>query len=180
MLDKYYVLKEEDIENLTYEEIYEKMDSHSRTIMFGHICDSETAVLMAFQDCESPIERILAYALENIGLWNMHLFNPDIKLHNYEKQAQIICGKIKYRVDFLIEIDYQNLNQKKSFIIECDGHDFHEKTKDQVIKNNNRDRDLINHGYIVLHFSGSEIVRGGSFNCVKKIIESIILHSRNG
>lgn len=42
-------------------------------------------------------------------------------------------------------------------VIECDGHNFHEKTKEQVIRNNERDYDLQLAGYKVLHFSGSQI-----------------------
>lgn len=40
--------------------------------------------------------------------------------------------------------------------IELDGHDFHEKTKEQVTHRNRRDRDLQADGWIVLHVSGSE------------------------
>jgi very-short-patch-repair endonuclease len=42
-------------------------------------------------------------------------------------------------------------------VIECDGNDFHEKTKEQVKKDKQRDRELTNLGYKILRFSGSEI-----------------------
>lgn len=43
--------------------------------------------------------------------------------------------------------------------IELDGHEFHERTKEQVAYRNRRDRDLQAAGWTVLHFSGSELLR---------------------
>lgn len=44
-------------------------------------------------------------------------------------------------------------------LVELDGHDFHEKTKEQVTYRNQRDRDLQMEGWKVLHYSGSELHR---------------------
>ena len=44
-------------------------------------------------------------------------------------------------------------------VIELDGHDFHERTKEQVAARNQRDRDIQDAGHKVLHFSGSEFHR---------------------
>ena len=41
--------------------------------------------------------------------------------------------------------------------VECDGHDFHEKTPEQAKRDKSRDRDLLNSGYPVMRFSGGEI-----------------------
>jgi hypothetical protein len=43
--------------------------------------------------------------------------------------------------------------------VELDGHDYHEKTKEQVTYRNVRDRDLQMAGWQVFHISGSELVR---------------------
>ncbi len=43
--------------------------------------------------------------------------------------------------------------------VELDGHEFHERTKEQVAYRNRRDRVLQRHGWTVLHISGSELVR---------------------
>jgi hypothetical protein len=43
--------------------------------------------------------------------------------------------------------------------LELDGHEFHEKTKEQVTHRNRRDRDLQSAGWTVLHVSGSEFNR---------------------
>lgn len=45
------------------------------------------------------------------------------------------------------------------FAIECDGHDFHEKTKEQARADKARERELLRVGFLVLRFSGSEIWR---------------------
>jgi hypothetical protein len=44
-----------------------------------------------------------------------------------------------------------------SVLVECDGHDFHEKTKEQVRRDKQRDRGLALAGFTVLRFAGSEI-----------------------
>ena len=42
-------------------------------------------------------------------------------------------------------------------VIECDGHEFHKLTKEQVKHDNERDFNLKDCGYDVIHFSGSQI-----------------------
>lgn len=44
-------------------------------------------------------------------------------------------------------------------LVELDGHDFHEKTKQQVTYRNRRDRHLQAAGWKVLHYSGAELYR---------------------
>jgi hypothetical protein len=41
--------------------------------------------------------------------------------------------------------------------VECDGHDFHEKTKEQAAADKARDREIVAAGITVLRFTGSEI-----------------------
>ena len=43
--------------------------------------------------------------------------------------------------------------------VELDGHDFHEKTKEQASRDKKRDRDFVLAGWTVLRFSGSDIYR---------------------
>ena len=46
---------------------------------------------------------------------------------------------------------------QKKMIVECDGHDFHEKTKEQAKRDKSRDRTLQSLGLPVYHYTGSEI-----------------------
>lgn len=64
----------------------------------------------------------------------------------------------RYRVDFLL-ICGARPAYRKCLAIECDGHDWHEKTKQQVARDKLRDRRLLISGIIPVRFSGSEIHR---------------------
>ena len=77
-----------------------------------------------------------------------------------------------YRVDFYIE--YLTLCDGKTskVIVECDGHDFHEKTKEQAQKDKKRDRVLQSYGYSVFRFTGSEIW-SDPFKCAKFVIKHL-------
>lgn len=64
----------------------------------------------------------------------------------------------KYVVDFLLVTEERSNPEKvRKLIIECDGHDFHEKTKEQAKKDKSRDRDLTANGFPVFRFTGSEV-----------------------
>jgi very-short-patch-repair endonuclease len=64
----------------------------------------------------------------------------------------------KHRVDFAIFINGV-ANEEIKIVVECDGHEFHEKTKEQAARDKSRDRDLLIAGWKVLRFTGSEIWR---------------------
>lgn len=72
-------------------------------------------------------------------------------------QAQIDA----YRVDFLIyAVDLRGEEPDwRRLIVECDGHHFHERTREQATRDKARDRDLILKGYDVFRFTGSELWR---------------------
>ncbi|HEU4341480.1 MAG TPA: DUF559 domain-containing protein [Candidatus Binatia bacterium] len=72
---------------------------------------------------------------------------------------QVVIGK--YRVDFLaaysLKDGYHTEVNRYFLAIECDGHEFHEKTKEQAARDKARDRFLISQNVPVMRFSGSEI-----------------------
>lgn len=105
--------------------------------------------------CNSPIEKIMFCILKNIEI-------SDVK-------PQQKIGK--YVVDFLC------FESDRKIVIECDGHEFHEKTKEQAQKDKERDRFLQINGYEVYRFTGSEI-----FNNPMKVYFEIekILFDREG
>jgi very-short-patch-repair endonuclease len=74
-----------------------------------------------------------------------------------------------YRVDFLL-LHSKGLEGVGGIVIECDGHEFHEKTKEQAAKDKARDRDLQERGYKVFRFSGSEIWRD-PFACAREVLQ---------
>lgn len=121
--------------------------------------------------CESPIEQILMAYFDRTFRDLEHFSDYGYFLI---PQVCIECGTKTYRVDFIALFrEMQNINDKwvekeKFLVVECDGHDFHEKTKAQVKKRNERDYDLKMVGLDVVHFSGSEIYNNPQ-DCVDKI-----------
>lgn len=118
--------------------------------------------------CESPIEKIFLLAFEIV---NKHK-KTDIFI---SPQVEIVGTKKDYIADFTIEYDeICNPDFKKDFalIIECDGYDFHQKTKKQVEYDNNREYDLKMIGYQIIRFSGSEIYNN-PLKCALKVFDYI-------
>ncbi|MGY3359766.1 very-short-patch-repair endonuclease [Bradyrhizobium sp. GM0.4] len=74
-----------------------------------------------------------------------------------------------YRIDFAIRLPKYRF---KYLFIECDGHDFHERTKEQAARDRVRDREIQKAGYPVLRFTGSEIHRNAGA-CGQQIIDFI-------
>ncbi|HEX7065890.1 MAG TPA: DUF559 domain-containing protein [Bacillales bacterium] len=109
--------------------------------------------------CRSPIEKMLAIPLYDSverSKWN-HFGD----IFDISPQVEVDTGGNKYTVDFMVRFGIQDPEGKNhifhDFVIECDGHEFHEKTKEQVSKDKQRERDLMKKGYIVIRFSGSDI-----------------------
>lgn len=84
---------------------------------------------------------------------------------------QAIIGR--YRVDFLIaaRLDLTGV-VPNIVVVECDGHDFHEKSKEQIRRDRRRDRELQEHGYAVLRYPGSEIIRAPKA-CVAEVMRHL-------
>ena len=142
------------------DDIFEYLVDEVKYHLIGNSSDYQTSILQNLWICESPIEQLLYLDIIK-SLGDNEIANPYVNIGNVLLQENIYCGDKKYRVDFLIPVEYTNPKDKsiirKFYVIECDGHEFHEKTKKQVIKNNERTRDLQEYGYDVIKFSGSEI-----------------------
>lgn len=116
-------------------------------------------------ECESPIEQILWYALRLMAL---RLNNFDIR---FDSQVGVKVKEHHYRLDLFFEEDTES-DDPVMVAVECDGHDFHEKTKEQVEKRNVRDMELKKAGVDVLHYSGSQIYNN-PYSCAKEIIDYV-------
>lgn len=80
-----------------------------------------------------------------------------------------------YKVDFLLWVTCGK--EQGGVAIECDGHAFHEKTKEQAARDKKRDREILAAGYPVMRFSGSEVYKD-TRGCVDQIagVFSEVLH----
>jgi len=130
-------------------------------------------------DCESPVEQLLALALEEIDIVKTSFYNPFVDVVAVDPQQDVECNGKVYRTDFLIPVIYKNQgigtkkDARKIFVIECDGHEFHQKTKEQVEKDYQRVRDLQMEMYEVIRFSGTEIWRN-PHKCAMEILKIIL------
>ena len=139
--------------------------------------------------CQSPIESAMLAALTIIGINTdtqlslvlegypsrlTHALANDLMI---EPQAKI--GK--YRVDFLVTYverweDGIEL-ARTQMAIECDGHYFHDRTKEQARKDKERDRMLQSLGLRVYRYTGSEIW-ADVFKCACQAINELIRETR--
>ena len=150
-------------------EEFEKLPLKAKELIFKNLDDIDLkildSILLYCNYCDSPIEKILATALT---------IETKEKLY-FEPQYEIQTKNKKYIVDFLIFGDeYINTFLKKDFklIIECDGYDFHQKTKKQVNYDNQREYDLKMEKYDILRFSGSKIYNE-PIKCANEILNYI-------
>lgn len=121
-------------------------------LLVNNLIEKITPTVM-YEEIKSPIEQIFKTAFD---LYIKLLNKEDIFLFS---QEEIILEKKKYVADFYFEQDmYVNpFDTDKKIVIECDGHEFHQKTKEQVKHDNEREYDLKMAGYEIIRFSGSQI-----------------------
>jgi hypothetical protein len=114
-----------------------------------------TRLYNSISHTESPLEA--AFIATLMALEEMEYFSL-----TWRSQCAVEVEGRGYRLDFVVEpMPYGELDslsgpQCPKVAIELDGHDFHEKTKEQVTARNRRDRDLQSAGWTVMHVSGSE------------------------
>lgn len=74
-----------------------------------------------------------------------------------------------WRVDYLIHApNFERLGDWRRLIVECDGHDFHERTKAQARRDRSRDRAAQLVDIPIFRFTGSEIWRD-PLGCAEQI-----------
>ncbi len=94
--------------------------------------------------CQSPLERVLFAALRSCAF-----------IYRCKSAAPIDvtpqCKIPPYSADFVLS------GGSRPVVVEVDGHDFHERTKEQAAHDKSRDRSMQLAGYVVLRFTGSEV-----------------------
>lgn len=134
------------------------------------------------QWCESPIEELLTAALyaaskvSDASLWFMGK-RDSLPGEPFEDQTAYVYQQVPvgpYRVDLLIQDATlpAEIGPWRFMVVECDGHDFHEKTKQQARRDKQRDRFLQSRGFKVLRFTGSEIWEDPD-KCADEIISEL-------
>lgn len=163
--------------------ITECFDDYSLSARDHIEATSSQVIEIVKSQCESQIEILLASSwLISIGkrrAWGsphggyaVNLMCPSLETPaSIFDSNEIVCevnsivfqAKIEgYRADFIVDRAIRQLPENKivlgpKVVIECDGHDFHERTKEQAQRDKERDRIIQAAGYFVLRFTGSEI-----------------------
>lgn len=125
--------------------------------------------------CESPIEQLVAAAF--MARWG---FEAAVVMQRFAteggsgvthqdrttagggyevialEQQFTINAPLAARLDFVV---HPYVGRTWRIAIECDGHDFHERTAEQAERDRSRDRALTATGWSVLRFTGREIWR---------------------
>lgn len=160
-------------------------DGHSAESLAYRIAERQGQLVNAYngQPTQSPIEDMLLGAL----LWNeadwagfpdfdilgegplgqfyLKAEREPLRMHYVLTPQMPIAG---HRVDFLLWVTCGKA--EGGIAIECDGHAFHEKTKEQAARDKKRDREILAAGYPVMRFAGSEVF-ANSGDCAAQIKE---------
>lgn len=145
--------------------------------------------------CESPIEQKFALsapvrfappfdlggAIEaDLGSLNQMWFDHFVACKVFEDgwaaQLEAQYEWQGYRFDFLVHCACWDgkVYHKLSIFIECDGFDFHERTREQAERDRAKDRLVQTHGHRIFRFTGSEIHRDADA-CWNEIVAAIDL-----
>jgi very-short-patch-repair endonuclease len=117
----------------------------------------------SFALCESPIEALMLAGLMWIG--------DDLPKRVEDYPAVIGIGEAYIlpqrqigpdRVDLTVAGGYHDGEGGVRIAVECDGHDFHDRTPAQAARDKARDRRLAAAGWTVMRFTGREIVASPS------------------
>lgn len=148
-------------------------------------CVSQSLVVPSVQNvvdealsADSPIEAVFAVwfgaARDHLLAQGMLRFALSLRPQFWVEAPDLW----RYRLDFALVPLADELRdalfrdgQSLRIGVELDGHDYHEKTREQVIARNRRDRDLMSARWRVLHFSGSELHR----NPMAAVVEALVL-----
>lgn len=165
---------------------FDKMPQRCKELFFEYMFNTDIDINakemffrvgnFSYEYVESPIEHIFNFAFD---LLEFAREGATQYIYLLSQEEITVNGKT-YRADFLFdsnecESPYSHFPKPFKLVIECDGHDYHERTKAQVKKANERDLALKMAGYDVLHLSGSQIYNE-PFECARKVMDYILLN----
>lgn len=161
-------------------------------VLIADVVKQAERLIMKFLDlCESPIERVMLAALMrqvgasiDFGMFSNVLLvgaapgaymagsvtrSADDGQVLFVPQLEVDTDGPRYRLDIAVLDVNADKTLRQKIAIECDGHEFHDRTKEQATRDRARDRALQSHGWKVLRFTGSDIVRGPTWAAAEVI-----------
>lgn len=128
--------------------------------------------------CESPIEVSLGAALLMLDRIDPFTKGHGIsiasnnEIPDYRHERWLLIPQYEWQ-DFRIDLALRVPEYRFKWVfIECDGHDFHERTKEQAARDRQKDRAIQSSGIPVLRFTGSEIHRNLE-DCAEQVFQFI-------
>jgi very-short-patch-repair endonuclease len=128
--------------------------------------------------CESPIEVALGGAILMLDRIDPFTRGHEIaiasskEIPDYKAEKWLLVPQYEWQ-DFRIDLALRVPEYRFKWVfIECDGHDFHERTKEQAARDRQKDREIQASGIPVLRFTGSEIHRNLE-SCAEQVFQFI-------
>jgi len=170
-----------------------------RALLCDYAIEVYEDIESAMKICESPIEGIILATAILLGVrkgFTVQIKTPRRLVRLTPKEffprltitPQAVIGD--YRSDFLMayednipDFESEKITKngtkipgskdvKSEILVECDGHDFHEKTKEQARRDKQRDRTLQSLGFYVFRFAGSEIYKD-PITCAEEVFSQL-------
>lgn len=130
--------------------------------------------------CESPIEVSLGATMLALNRFDPVNFvgsriilSGMMEMDDYRPNSALLIPQYiwqGYRIDFALRVPEYRFGW---LFIECDGHDFHERTKEQAARDRLKDRAIQQSGIPVLRFTGSEIYKSPG-GCAEQVFSFLM------
>lgn len=145
----------------------------------------ETRILEYVQ-VESPIESMMLWALilvaieDGFGLEVLADYGRVLAMEPTSVPAVLFLSTQhpvgeppgRYRVDIAAHVEDEETGTRATLFIECDGHDYHERTKEQAMRDRKRDRYFQTSDLPLLRFTGTEIHKDAP-GCARQAVEEV-------
>lgn len=166
-----------------------ELSASENIVTISKVHDKIAAICRIASRCESPIESLvfweflisgMTYVVDNydmIGGLTHHRFAKKNLSYRLSPQFGVVIDGKNYRCDFAISVVDGPENEVGKICIELDGHEFHERTKEQAQRDKSRDRNFQKAGFVVLRYTGSEVWNNPCvvIDDVERVIEDMSL-----
>lgn len=148
--------------------------------------DLKGILIQGVEKTESPVEQLFLvasnqYLLESGFDQTVPEWMPRGAVFAIIPQKTVTTHGKTYRADFSLSILRYDFSDESpdpeehvfaNVFVEIDGHDFHEKTKEQVAHDKQREREMAPFADMILRFTGSEVYRD-PFSCASESFKAL-------
>lgn len=175
----YKIIRSNISENSEDLEVANTMPTNLLDLWQSRLDQLNRRLIEGLSETESPIEKMFLIEFNFVDLIQPSWIKPHGITSSLFIQQPITVDKHHYRIDFELLVDtidnypMSNSSTATRIFIELDGHDFHEKTKEQVAHDKKRERDLSDKCDALLRYSGSEVYQDPS-----KVVNDVLTHAQ--